>query len=186
MTPDIEALRYPIGRFAAPLVVEPVHVRTWISQIAELPRELRDSVASLDPSLLEVRYRPGGWTVRQVVQHVADSHMNSVIRFKWALTEERPLIKSYFEERWAELPDYSAVPLSVTLDLLDALHARWVGLLSALGPVDLAREFVHPQSGPISLATNIGVYAWHGKHHLAHVRLALQESKGTAQPDRGG
>jgi hypothetical protein len=166
---DLEALQYPIGRFVPPSAAEPARVRAWIAQIAALPRDLRAAVEPLDARQLDTPYRPGGWSGRQVVQHLADSHMNSVIRFKWALTEERPLIKAYFEERWAELPDVRAVPVSVALDLLDSLHARWVGLLSALGTAELAREFVHPQSGPISLGANVGVYAWHGRHHLAHI-----------------
>ncbi len=111
--------------------------------------------------------------MRQVVHHLADSHLNSLVRFKWTLTEDRPTIKAYFEDRWAELADY-AEPLDVTLDFLDALHRRWVVLLRSLSSQDLEREFVHPDSGPVKLAVNVGIYAWHGRHHLAHVENLLK------------
>jgi hypothetical protein len=114
--------------------------------------------------------------VREVVHHLADSHLNSFIRFKWALTEDRPTIKPYWEDRWAMLPDYAMTPASTSLQLLDALHARWVNLLRGLDAAALQREFVHPESGTIRLDVNIGLYAWHGRHHLAHItRLAERE-----------
>ena len=173
---SLDDLRYPIGRFAAPDAISPAHVQEWIADIARLPADLRSAVEPLTAAQLDTPYRPGGWTVRQVVHHLADSHMNSVIRFKWALTEERPAIKAYYEDRWAELADYTAVPVSTALALLDALHARWVGLLRTLDPAALKREFVHPESGPVRLERNVGIYAWHGRHHLAHItRLAERE-----------
>jgi hypothetical protein len=112
--------------------------------------------------------------VRQVVHHLADSHLNSYVRFKWTLTEDRPTIKAYYEERWAELPDSAATPVTVSLSLLDALHGRWVTLLRGLGEDDLRREFVHPVSGPANLSTTIGLYAWHGRHHLAHITRLIE------------
>lgn len=165
-----EDLRYPIGRFTAPDVVGREQVGAWIDDIEVLPAQMRAAVEGWSRARLDTRYRPGGWTVRQVVHHMADSHMNSILRFKWALTEDRPEIKPYFEDRWAELRDYVDVPVDVSLQLLDALHRRWVVLLRGLTPEDLRREFIHPDSGAIRLDVNIGIYAWHGRHHLAHIR----------------
>ncbi len=176
----LDDLRYPIGRFRVPDVVSPAQVESWIKDIEGLPATLRSVVERLAPDQLETPYRPGGWTVRQVVHHLADSHLNSFVRFKWALTENRPTIKPYFEDRWATLPDYSNVPATTSLLLLDALHERWVGLLRGLDAVDLQREFLHPESGPIRLDVNIGIYAWHGRHHLAHItRLVEREGWST-------
>lgn len=163
--------RFPIGPFSAPADIDAALVAAWIDEIAALPRLLRTALAGFDPRRLDVPYRDGGWTRRQVVAHLADSHMNSLVRFKWALTEERPTIKAYDERAWAELPDVRVVPLLSTLAFLEHLHGRWTTLLRALTPADLQREFVHPESGPIRLARNIGVYAWHGRHHLAHLTL---------------
>lgn len=169
-------LQYPIGQFEAPGAIDTRVLDGWIDDIEHFPGRLRAAVNGLSAEQLDTPYRPGGWTVRQVVHHVADSHMNSFVRFKWALTEERPTIKAYFEDRWAELPDYTGVPIEVSLDFLDALHHRWTALLRALSPEDLKREFVHPSSGPMSLALCIGAYSWHGRHHLAHItRLAERE-----------
>ena len=166
-------LRYLIGKFHPPEECSPAQVAAWISEIEALPAEVRRTVASLTDAQLDTPYRPGGWTVRQGVHHLPDSHLNSFVRFKWALTEDRPVIKVYHEERWAGLADYQTTPIDVSLDLLDALHRRWVGLLRALGPKDLHREFVHPDFGPQKLSVTIGAYAWHGKHHLAHIRRLL-------------
>ncbi len=169
MTDSLEEQRYPIGRFAASPEVTAAQVDRWIADIERLPGDLRRVVEPLGPEQLETRYRPGGWTIRQVVHHLPESHLNSYIRFKWALTEERPVIKAYDEERWAELADVAETPVSVSLDLLDALHRRWVVLLRSLSPQQLAREFIHPESGVVRLDVNVGIYAWHGRHHLAHV-----------------
>lgn len=166
-------LRYPIGPFEAPESVTPEHVTAWVDEIAAFPARLRAVVEPLGEEQLDTPYRPDGWTVRQVVHHLADSHLNSLVRFKWGLTEERPTIKAYYEERWAELADYAA-PIELSLAWLDALHARWVTLLRALDSDQLAREFVHPDSGPVRLDVNIGVYAWHGRHHLAHVTSLIE------------
>ncbi len=169
-------LRYPIGEFEPPETVTAEQIRGWIAEIERLPADLRAAVEPLSPEQLDTPYRPEGWTVRQVVHHVADSHMNSLVRFKWALTEERPAIKIYYEERWAELPDYSELTIEESLVFLESLHRRWVVLLRSLGEKELDREFLHPDTGPVKLAWNIGLYAWHGRHHLAHVqRLAERE-----------
>lgn len=176
---QLEDMRYPVGRFAAPAQISLARVKAWIDELERLPAALRSVVEVLTPEQLETRYRPDGWRVRQVVHHLADSHLNSFVRFKWALTEERPTIKAYLEERWAELPDARDVPVEVSLRLLEALHERWVGLLRGLDAADWRREFVHPDSGPVRLDTNVGIYAWHGRHHLAHI-THLVEREGWA------
>ncbi len=179
-------LRYPIGHFEAPDALTLAHVEAWIDELEAFPAVLRAVVEDWSDERLAVPYRPGGWCTRQVVHHLADSHVNSYVRFKWALTEDRPTIKAYFEERWAELPDSNELPIAVSLDLLDALHGRWGALLRALDETALAREFVHPESGPVRLDVNIGIYAWHGRHHLAHItRLADREGwTATNAPER--
>ncbi len=168
--PDVdEMMRYPVGRFTPPETPTGPEVTAWIDEIAAFPSAVERVVAGIGDDVLKTAYRPGGWTARQVIHHLADSHLNSYIRFKWALTEDRPVIKAYFEERWAELADYRELRLADSTDFLGLLHRRWVVLLRALGPVELRREFLHPSSGPIRLDQNIGVYAWHGRHHLAQV-----------------
>jgi len=174
MTPATDDLRYPIGEFAPPETRTPDQVAQWIDEIAALPAALRRTVTPLTPNQLDTPYRPGGWTVRQVVHHVPDSHLNSLIRFKWALTEDRPTIKTYDEKGWAALPDYRVVPIAHSLDLLETLHVRWVGLLRSLSWSQLQREFAHPESGPSSLAGTVGAYAWHGRHHLAHIERLIE------------
>ncbi len=171
-----DTLRYPIGEFTEPAAVEATDIANWIDNIEQLPVDLREVVEPLSDWQLDTPYREGGWTVRQVVHHIGDSHLNSYVRFKWTLTEDRPVIKDYREELWAELPDYVRVPIPVALDFLDSLHARWVVLLRALTLSDLEREFVHPVAGPATLATKVAQYAWHGRHHLAHIEsLASRE-----------
>ena len=169
-------LRYPIGKFSPPDPITPEDVGAWTSDLEALPDDLRQAVCRLNDEQLDTPYRPGGWTVRQVVHHLPDSHLNSFLRFKWALTEDRPLIKAYDEGRWAALPD-SREPVENSLDLLDALHRRWASLLSGLTPEQLRREFVHPDSGPVTLAETVGAYAWHGRHHLEHI-LGLVDREG--------
>jgi uncharacterized damage-inducible protein DinB len=177
---SLDELRYPIGPFEAPEVVTDEHVAAWIDEIESFPAALRAVVEPLSSEQLDTPYREGGWTVRQVVHHLADSHMNSFIRFKWALTEDRPTIKAYFEDRWAKLPDTSSVPTAASLQQREAVHARWAGLLRGLDDEQLQREFVHPESGDVRLDANIGIYAWHGRHHLAHITsLAEREGWGT-------
>ncbi len=168
--PTADPLRFPVGRFVHDGPVTPADLAGWIDEVAALPAALRAAVSPLAEARLDTPYRPGGWTVRQVVHHVPDSHANAYVRFKWALTEDAPAIKAYNETAWAELPD-SRAPVGISLDLLDALHARWVVLMRALTPADWARTFVHPVSGPTRLDRTAGMYAWHGRHHLAHIAL---------------
>jgi hypothetical protein len=143
--------------------------RQFIDQIAEAPLRLREAVRGLSGEQLDTEYRPGGWTVRQVVHHLPDSHLNSYVRFKLALTEEEPTIKPYDEEGWARLEDSRITPPATSLDLLEALHERWVVLLRSLAPEDFQRTFRHPDLGKVSLNKNVGLYAWHGRHHIAHI-----------------
>jgi hypothetical protein len=172
----MDDLRYPIGRFTPPVAVTSAWIAEEIGAIERLPADLRRVVTRLSPQQLDTPYRPGGWTVRQVVHHLADSHVNSYVRFRWALTEDTPTIKAYDEKAWAELPDVTGPP-ELSLDLLDGLHRRWVTLLRRLQPADFARAFVHPETGDrVQLGLNVGIYGWHGRHHLAHVtQLAHRE-----------
>lgn len=167
--PELDQLRYPIGKFTPPRKLAPEDVSAWISEIETLPARLRSVITPLSAAQLDTPYRPHGWTVRQVVHHLCDSHLNSYIRFKLALTEDRPTIKPYDEQRWAELPDYTLLSVESSLQFLEALHQRWCVLLRALSAADLEREFHHPESGLVKLKENIGLYAWHGNHHLAHI-----------------
>jgi len=148
-----------------------------MDEIAEAPAKLRAAVEGLSVDHLDAPYRPGGWTVRQVVHHVPDSHLNSYCRFKLALTEDEPTIKAYHEDRWAELEDSRAAPIDVSLALLESLHKRWVLLMKSLGPAEFARTFRHPEIGVLSLAKNVCLYAWHGRHHAAHI-TSLRERMG--------
>lgn len=174
MTENMEKLKYPIGKFTFPESVNKNQVNQWITEIEALPDQLAKMVEPLDKNQLNSQYREGGWTVRQVVHHLADSHINSYVRFKLALTEDTPTIKPYFEDRWAELPDNITTPVRVSLDLLNNLHTRWITLLKALSWDDLQREFYHPENKRnIKLVQNLALYAWHGKHHLAHVKNAI-------------
>lgn len=177
-------LRYPVGRFAyephaAPGSDDAIErCAAWIEEIAELPARLRDCVHDLDDAQLDTPYRPGGWTVRQVVHHVADSHVNAYVRTKLALTEDDVAIKPYDEGRWAELPDVALVPVEASLQLLDALHARWVALLRALPADAFARRLHHPEHPqPMTLDQLTALYAWHSRHHVAHV-TALRGREG--------
>jgi uncharacterized damage-inducible protein DinB len=162
--------RYPIGRFQFPDVVAPEMHQQWLQDISEAPSKIRAAVATLTPEQLDSPYRPGGWTARQVVHHVADSHMNSYIRFRLALTEEEPVIKPYHEDRWARLTDANSAPVDLSLTLLDALHERWMILLRSLTPEDMQKIFRHPEVGLMTLERNLALYSWHGKHHTAHIR----------------
>jgi len=162
-------LRYPIGKFQSPASVTDAERAVLVDQIAALPAELRSAVTTLDDTQLGTPYREGGWTVRQVVHHVPDSHVNAYTRFKLALTEDVPTIKTYEEAQWAELPEARSAPIGVSLALLDALHQRWVLLLRVLAPAQFARAFRHPELGVMTLDQQIALYAWHGRHHLAHI-----------------
>lgn len=170
---SIEALRYPTGKFKRPERISLDQIQIWIDALEAYPAKLQSLVQNLDDSQLDTAYRPGGWTIRQVVHHVADSHHNSYTRFKWALTEEQPVIKPYEEKGWAGLHDSLKAPLSLSLDHLRAVHAKLVYLLHGLDPQQLERIFIHPEGQVASsLAENIGRYVWHGKHHYMHIRNA--------------
>lgn len=160
--------RYPIGRFAAEVQSGEAERAAHLAALRELPARLREAVDRLTPEQLDTAYREGGWTVRQVVHHVSDSHMNSYVRFKLALTEDWPTIKPYDQAAWAELSD-SKTPVEPSLALIEALHARWVALLQPLGNAEFARGYVHPAMGRQSLETALALYAWHGRHHTAHI-----------------
>jgi hypothetical protein len=161
-------MKYPIGTFQFDGEMTSGVTEDWINEIEKLPALLRDAVKDLNDDQLDTAYRFGGWTVRQVIHHLADSHMNAYIRFKLALTEENPVIKPYDETKWAELSDYK-LPINTSLSLLETLHIRWTSLLRNLTPADMKKTFIHPSSGEVSVGQNIGIYAWHGRHHLAHI-----------------
>ena len=161
--------RYPIGKFQPPERITAADRVTSIDAVAAVPAALRAAVRGLSDAQLDTPYRDGGWTVRQLVHHIPDSHMNAFIRFKLALTESDPAIKTYEEQLWAELPDVYATPPEVSLTLVDALHTRWVSLLRAMKEADFARAFRHPEWGLITLDRTLALYAWHGRHHIAHI-----------------
>jgi hypothetical protein len=161
--------RYPIGKFHFEAPPSDDQRKALINDIEQAPAALRVAVSRLSPQQLDTPYRDGGWTVRQVVHHVPDSHMNAYVRWKLALTEDEPTIKPYAEDRWAELADTQSTPIEVSLALLESLHARWVKLQRSLSPADWKRQFRHPELGVVSLEKNLALYAWHGKHHVAHV-----------------
>lgn len=169
---ELLKLRYPIGRFAAPKSRKPDDIDGWIRDIAVIPGLIRNELEDLSAGEEQLTYKPNGWNIHQVVNHLVDSHMNSLIRFKWTLTEKHPTIKPYKEHAWASLADYDR-PLEETVDILDLLHRRWVTLLQSLSKRDLKKAYFHPGSKRnVPLDINIALYAWHGKHHLGHIRLA--------------
>ena len=170
-------LRFPIGKFHFDGPLSEEHKKTSLDEIARTPANLRAAVKGLSQAQLDTPYRPGGWTIRQVVHHVPDSHLNSYVRFKLALTEDEPTIKPYAEDRWAELADTKSTPVEVSLTLLESLHDRWVRLLRSLTPADWKRTFRHPDLGPMTLEKTLALYAWHGRHHVAHI-TALREREG--------
>jgi uncharacterized damage-inducible protein DinB len=162
-------LQYPIGEFQWSGTASDDDRRRAIAAIAAAPAQLRAAVAGLTSKQLDTPYRPDGWTIRQVVHHVPDSHMNAYVRFKLALTEEQPTIKPYQEARWAELADTKATPVETSLALLESLHERWVMLLRSMSAEDFARTLNHPETGVGTLDRTLALYAWHGAHHTAHV-----------------
>ncbi|MEL7530189.1 MAG: YfiT family bacillithiol transferase [Bacteroidota bacterium] len=172
---QLEALKYPIGKYQVPETITPAMIQQWIQEIEILPGLLIDSVSNLTDLQLNMPYRPGGWSLRQVIHHVVDSHMNSYVRFKWTLTEDQPTIKAYYEDRWAELPEAKTAPVQVSLGLLASLHARWVMMFRNMSAEEWQRAYYHPeQEKLIRLDQNLGLYAWHGKHHLAHINSLKQ------------
>ncbi len=174
---DLEHLKYPIGKFSWPNVISKPELKEWISEIEAFPSLISKEVDGLSPTALDWKYRPDGWTIRQVIHHCADSHFNSFVRFKLALTEDNPTIKPYEEALWAGLPD-SLGPIESSLVILNGLHKRWTVLLRSLDDQSLAATYFHPeQKASRRLDGTIGLYAWHCNHHLAHVRQA-KEARG--------
>jgi uncharacterized damage-inducible protein DinB len=166
---DLDDLRYPIGHFSPPASSLPGIRAANIQTLRMLPERLRAAVSGLSDAQLDTPYREGGWTVRQVVHHVADSHANSYIRFKLALTEDWPTVKSYDEAAWAKLADSRKLPVEVSLAMIESLHERWVGLLEELSDDDFQKGFEHPQMGRQNLAKSLALYDWHSRHHTAHI-----------------
>lgn len=175
----LEQLKYPIGRYVKPDTIHTILIEKWILDIESLPRSIEELVNDLSVLELNYPYRPNGWNIKQVVHHFADSHMNAFIRFKLALTEDSPIIKPYYEDRWATLDDGKSDDISDSLNLLISLHVKWSRLLQQLNTENLKRSYIHPEHGKrFQLDEAIGLYAWHCNHHLAHIRQAL-EYKGT-------
>jgi len=170
-------LRYPIGKYKPKMSLTPAERAEAIAQIAETPKCMRDAVRGLSGGQLDIAYRPGGWTVRQVAHHVPDSHMNAYVRLKLALTENEPTVKPYEEGLWAQLPDSRETPVEVSLALLEFLHLRWDILLRALQPGDFARRLRHPALGVLTVDHVVHHYAWHGRHHVAHI-TSLRQREG--------
>ncbi|SHG17450.1 DinB superfamily protein [Flagellimonas flava] len=171
----MEQLRYPIGTFKAPETITDKHLDEWITALEHLPERLENMVSPLTEEQLGTPYRPGGWTVRQLVHHISDSHHNSYIRFKWGLTEDNPTIKPYFEKEWAQLFDTQSAPIQMSLDHLRAVHVKLVYLLKGLTREQLQRKFTHPDGNEeTTLEENIGRYAWHGSHHFTHIANLIQ------------
>lgn len=170
-------LRYPIGKFTYKDSPTPEERVQLIQQIEQAPAKLRAAVSGLSQQQLDTPYRPEGWTVRQVAHHVPDSHLNAYVRFKLALTEDEPTIKPYAEDRWAKLADTQATPVEVSLALLESLHDRWVRLLRSLQPDDWKRTFRHPELGVLSLEKTLSLYAWHGRHHVAHITSLRERNR---------
>ena len=171
---DLEHLRYPVGPM--PRNSAPLDARTreeYLAVIESTPARIRSLVTGLTDAQLDTPYRPGGWTVRQVVHHVPDSHMNSYVRMKLAVTENQPAVKTYDEGLWAELPEAKTAPVAMSLDLLDTLHRRWLAFLRALPESDFRKTFSHPEWGIVSLDDALGMYAWHCRHHTEHIRIGV-------------
>ena len=172
---EIQKLKYPIGRFSKPDPITREDIDSWITEIEALPGQIKQLVGGLDEEKLNFRYRPEGWNIRQVVHHITDSHFNSFVRFKLALTENDPVIKPYDQVSWADLPDGKTADVNFSLLMLEGLHQRWLVLLRSMTPEQFDRTFKHPErEGIQKLSVNVGLYAWHGKHHLAHIKQALE------------
>lgn len=178
MSTDIKELQYPIGECIVPESYTEAELKQWISVIAALPQWLDHCIENLDATQLDTPYRPGGWTINQVIHHLADSHINAITRLKFALTEDKPTIKPYNEKAWALLPDVSHTPVNVSITLLHALHRRWVAILENMTPEDFKKEYYHPEDDRhVPLWTMTSTYAWHSRHHMEHVRQ-LRERMG--------
>lgn len=175
MENTLEQLRYPIGQFSCPEEIMQNDIIEWVNVLETLPLRLENMVKDLSVEQLETPYRPEGWTVRQVIHHIADSHHHSYTRFKWALTEDKPLIKAYEEKDWSDLFDARTAPIQISLDYLKALHAKIVYLLKGLSSDELKKYYLHPDGNiTVTVAENIGKYAWHSNHHFAHIEGLLK------------
>jgi len=173
---DLEQLKYPIGKFSMPDIFNEHQAEIWISEIEVLPEQIKKATENLTDEQLNQTYRPEGWTLRQVVHHIPDSHMNAYIRFKQAITEDTPIIRPYHEERWAETEEGKNGDIQMSIVLLNGLHQRWVAFLKTLTLEDYQRKYIHPAQGKeLTLANMLGTYAWHGKHHLAHITNTIEK-----------
>ena len=172
---ELEKVKYPIGKFNCPNTISQEQIENWISILEHFPNRLENLVMDLSDKQLDTQYRPDGWTIRQVIHHLSDSHLHSYARFKWTLTEDQPVIKAYDEECWADLPDAKTAPIEMSLQHLSAIHYKLVYLLKSLTQDDLNRYFIHPETNEeVVLKQNIGVYAWHSNHHYAHIENVLK------------
>ncbi len=171
-----EDLRFPIGKFDSDIEITKEFREEFINTISNLPDKLNAAVENLSDAQLDTPYRPEGWTVRQTIHHIADSHLNSYCRFKLALTEDVPTIRAYHEDKWAELED-SKMPIDVSMKIVEGIHSRWATLLNSMSEKDFARKLKHPESGEWTLEKMLGLYDWHSRHHLAHIKnLAAREN----------
>jgi uncharacterized damage-inducible protein DinB len=170
----MDQLKFPIGRFEAPSIISKADRDLYVQAIEELPAQLRESVDGLSDGQLDTAYREGGWSVRQVVHHLADSHANNYARIRFALTEENPAIKPYDEAKWAELPDARSFRLESSLKMVEGIHERWTALMRSFTEADWKRTFYHPERGVVALDETMALYAWHGRHHVAHIRNLRQ------------
>lgn len=174
---ELEKLKFPIGKFVKPATITGDVLEKWIDTISTFPERLTKEVRNLADNHLDTPYRPGGWTIRQVVHHCADSHMNSLTRLKLALTEDQPTIKPYLEDRWAELADSKSMPIGPSLKMIEGIHERWVVVLRNSTDELYQRTFIHPEHGKaLTLVENVGLYAWHCNHHLAHITEAKKRN----------
>jgi DinB superfamily len=173
----LEILKYPIGKFDCPEHISKAHIENWISILEQFPERLEMLVKNLTDKQLDTPYRPEGWTVRQTIHHLSDSHHHSYTRFKWALTEDKPVIKAYHEDIWAELVDSKSAPIEMSLQHLKAIHFKLVYLLKGLSETDFDKVFIHPETKKdVSLKRNLGMYAWHSNHHYAHIENLLKRN----------
>jgi hypothetical protein len=171
----LEELKYPIGRYAPPQEITPKQVNLWIKDLSRFPEQIAAITNGLNDDSLAIQYRPDGWNVRQIVHHLADSHINAYTRFHLTLTEEKPIIRPYFEDRWAELKDGKSGDILLSITLLKAIHERLVFLLKSLPFSDFDRTYIHPETQKeYTMGYLLGNYAWHGKHHLAHIKLTFK------------